>query len=238
MALLPSFSPLRGIKVASGVVPARAAICFGLALRGLADPFIDINLCREQMLVYKKKELFIKAIFLEASLAVFLLIVFKIFVLRAIMPLTDELNKTLFERPKVEVNIKSDNIADLEKVKKEMETRKNTMENLISSRTYFTPRLQDLISMIPKDMWLSEMIFEEKIDKKKPSKITRSLSIKGYYVVDEKVSEKGIIDIFLSKLRQPSGVSNGMSKVDIVSVKRMKINGIDVSSFEIFLKGP
>ena len=230
--------PLRGIKVASGVVPARAAICFGLALRGLADPFIDINLCRKQLLVYKKKELFIKTIFLEASLAVFLLIVFKVFVLRAIMPLTDELNKTLLERPKVEVNIKSDDITDLEKVKNEMETRKNIMENLISSRTYFTPRLQDLINVIPKDMWLSEMVFEEKIDKKKPSKITRSLSIKGYYLVDEKVGEKGIVDIFLSKLRESSGVNNGMSKVDIVSVKRMKINGVDVSSFEIFFKGP
>ncbi|MCX5687037.1 MAG: hypothetical protein NTV71_00065, partial [Candidatus Omnitrophica bacterium] len=221
-----------------GVVPARAAICFGLALRGLADPFIDINLCRKQLLVYKKKELFIKAIFLEASLAVFLLIVFKVFVLRAIMPLTDELNKTLFERPKIEVNVKSENITDLEKIKNEMESRKNIMENLIASRTYFTPRLQDLISIIPTDMWLSEVVFEEKIDKKKPSKITRFLSIKGYYLVDEKVSEKGIIDIFLNKLREAKGINKGMSKVDIVSVKRMKMNEIDVSSFEIYFKGP
>src|SRR3989338_6255649 len=67
--------PLRGIKVRSGVVPARAAICFGLALRGLAEPFIDINLCKEKILIYKKKELFLKMAFLEASLAVFLLIV-------------------------------------------------------------------------------------------------------------------------------------------------------------------
>jgi len=86
--------PLRGIKVASGVVPARAAVCFGLALRGLTDPFIDINLCREQFLFYRRKEVFIKTIFLEASLAVFLLIILKVFALRAIMPLTNELDKT------------------------------------------------------------------------------------------------------------------------------------------------
>jgi len=230
--------PLRGIKVASGVVPARAAVCFGLALRGLTDPFIDINLCREQFLFYKKKEVLIKTIFLEASLAVFLLIVFKVFAMRAIMPLSGELDKTLFERPKAEVSVKSENPADLEKIKNEMESRKNMMENLIASRTYFTPRLQDLISLIPADMWLSEVTFEEKIDRKKPSKITRSLSVKGYYLVDEKVSEKGLIDIFLNKLREASGINKGMSKADIVSVKRIKMNGMDVSSFEIYFKGP
>jgi len=230
--------PLRGIKIASGVVPARAAVCFGLALRGLADPFIDINLCREQYIFYKKKEVLLKTIFLEASLAVFLLIIFKVFALRAAVPLTNELNRTLFERPKIDVSVKSEDIADLEKIKNEMESRKNIMESLISSRTYFTPRLQDLINLIPVNMWLSEVVFEEKIDKKKPSKISRYLTIKGYYLVDEKVSEKGLIDIFLNKLREAGGINKGMPKIDIVSVKRMKMNGVDVSSFEINLKGP
>nr|MBU1328154.1 pilus assembly protein PilM [Candidatus Omnitrophota bacterium] len=230
--------PLRGIKVASGVVPARAAICFGLALRGLTEPLIDINLCKEKLLVFKKKELFLKMIFLEASLAVFLLIVFKVFAVRIIVPLTNELNKTLSERPKTEVNIKSDNIPDLEKIKNEMETRKDLLENLISSRTYLTSRLQDIVKIIPKDMWLAEVNFEEKIDKKNQSKITRYLNIKGYYIIDEKIGEKDIVNVFLSKLKNESGINNGMSRADIVSVKRIDMKGRNVSSFEISFTGP
>lgn len=230
--------PMRGIRVASGVVPARAAICFGLALRGLTEPFIDINLCRERLLAYKKKELFLKVIFLEASLAVFLLIVFKVLALRAIAPLTNELNNTLSERPKVEVNVKSDNMPDLEKIKNEMEARKGMMENLIGTRTYLTARLQDIVKVMPKDMWLAEISFEEKIDKKNPSKIYRSLSVKGYYVVDEKIGEKDIVNVFLSRLKEASGVSNGMSKADIISVQKMDMFGKNVSSFEISFTGP
>ncbi|HAZ11024.1 MAG TPA: hypothetical protein DCY56_08020, partial [Candidatus Omnitrophica bacterium] len=201
-------------------------------------PFIDINLCKEKLLVYKKKELFLKVVFLEASLAVFLLIVFKVFTIRAAAPLTDELNKTLSERPKVEVNVKSDNMPDLEKIKNEMETRKDLLENLISSRTYLTPRLEDIVKIIPKDMWLAEVNFEEKIDKKNQAKITRYLSIKGYYIIDEKAGEKDIVNIFLSKLKNAIGVNNGMSRADIVSVKRIDMEGKNVSSFEISFTGP
>lgn len=230
--------PLRGIKVSSGIVPIRAAICFGLALRGLTEPFIDINLCKERLLIYKKKELFLKMVFIEASIAVFLLIVLKIFTIRAMAPLTNELNKTLSERPKAEVNIKSDNLQDLEKIKNEMETRKTILANLISSRSYLTSRLQDLVKVLPQNMWLSEVSFEEKIDKKNTSKLTRFFTIKGYYKIDENIGDKDIANIFLSKLKETKGVSNGMSKADIVSVKKIDIKGIKVSSFEISFTGP
>lgn len=230
--------PLRGIKVRSGIVPARAAICFGLALRGLTEQFIDINLCKEKLLVYKKKELFLKMVFLEASVAVFLLIVFKVIALKAIAPLTNELNKTLSERPKVEVNVKSDNISALEKIKNEMAARKEILENLISTRTYLTSKLQDIVKIIPKDMWLAEMSFEEKIDKKNPSRISRFFNIKGYYIINENTGEKDVVNIFLNKLKATSGISNGMSKADIVSVKKIDMNGKSVSNFEISLMGP
>ena len=230
--------PLRGIKIKSGVVPARAAVCFGLALRGLTGPFIDINLCKEKMWVYKKKEFFLKMVFLEASIAVFLLIVFKVFTIRAVAPLDNELNKTLSERPKAEVNIKSDSISDLEKIKNEMETRKDILENLISSRTYLTSRLQDIVNVLPENMWLSEASFEEKIDKKNTSKITRFFNVKGYYIIDEKAGDKDVMNVFLSKLKETKGVNNGMSRADILSVKRMEIKGIKVSSFEISFTGP
>jgi len=230
--------PLRGIRIKSGVVPARAAACFGLALRGLTESFIDINLCKEKLMFYKKKELFLKMVFIEASIAVFLLIVFKVFAVRAITPLTNELGKTLSERPKVEVNIKSYDIADLEKIKNEMETKKDILENLISSRTYLTSRLQDIVKILPKDMWLAEVSFEEKIDKKNTSRITRFFNVKGYYVIDEKTGDKDAVNVFLNQLKKTSGINNGMSRADIVSVKKIDIKGRKVSSFEISFTGP
>ena len=230
--------PLRGIRVKSGVVPARAAICFGLALRDLEESFIDINLCKHELLFYKKKELFLKIALLEASAAIFLLIVFKVFALRAIAPLTNELNKTLSERPKVEVNVNTDSISNLEKIKNEMEARKGILENLISSRTYLTSRLQDIVNIIPGDMWLSEVGFEEKIDKKTHSKITRFFNIKGYYIIDEKAGDKDVVNKFLNKVKQTKGVSDGMARADIVSVKKIEMKGKKVASFEILFTGP
>jgi Tfp pilus assembly PilM family ATPase/Tfp pilus assembly protein PilN len=222
--------PLRGISIKSGVVPARIAICFGLALRG--------NLCKEKQLVYKRKEFFVKMMLLEASLAVFLLIIFKVFTMRATAPLTNELNKTLSERPKVEVNVKSDSIPDLEKIKNEMEKRKIVLENLISTRTYLTTRMQDIARLMPQGMWLSELSFEEKIDKKNPSKITRFLNIKGYHVIDERTGEKDPVNIFLNMLKDSKQASNGMTRAEIVAVKKIEIGDKKVSSFEISLTGP
>ena len=220
-------------------MPARAAICFGIALRGLAEPFIDINLAKKELLIYKKKEFFLRAMFLEASLAVFLLIILKIFTVRAIAPLTNELGKTLSERPKVEVNIKSDNISDLEKIKNEMETRKNILEDLISSRTYLTPMLQNIVKVMPKDMWFSEVNFEEKIDKKNTYKAARSLNIKGYCIAIDKIGEKDdSINTFLSNMRESKNINKGISKADIVSVKKIDMNDKKVSNFEISLTGP
>ena len=230
--------PLRGIRVKSGIVPARVAICFGLALRGISEPFIEINLCKGKLLVYKRKELFLKMIFLEASAAVFLLIVLKVFTIRAVAPLSNELNKTLSERPKAEVNVKSDSIPELEKIKNEMEARKNTLENLIAARTYLTPRLDELAKLLPQNMWLSEISFEEKIDKKNTSKITRFFNIKGYYIIDEKMGDKDVVNNFLDKLKDSNTINKGMSRADILSVKKIDINGKKAASFEISFAGP
>ena len=230
--------PLRGIRVKSGIVPARVAICFGLALRGISEPFIEINLCKGKLLVYKRKEMFLKMIFLEASAAVFLLIVFKVFTIRAVAPLTHELNKTLSERPKAGVNVKSDSIPELEKIKNEMEARKNTLENLIAARTYLTPRLDELAKLLPQNMWLSEISFEEKIDKKNTSKITRFFNIKGYYIIDEKMGDKDVVNNFLDKLKDSNTINKGMSRADILSVKKIDINGKKAASFEISFAGP
>jgi len=177
-------------------------------------------------------------VFLEASAAVFLLIIFKVVGMKAIGPLANELNRTLSERPKVEVSIKNDSIPDLEKIKNEMEAKKYALENIISKRTYATTRLQDIANLIPKDMWLSELSFEERTDKKNISKINRSLDIKGYYLIDEKLGDKDIVNNFLSKLKDSSAVSNGMSKADIVSVKRTDLGGKKVAIFEILFTGP
>ena len=229
--------PLRSIKIKESVVPLRAAVCFGLALRGLSQPFIEINLCKEKLLVHKKKELFLKMVFLEASASVFLLIILKVLSMKAMEPLANELKHTLSERPKVEVNIKSDNIEQLEKIKNEMEAKRHLLENLIVNRTYVTTRLMDLVKLVPKNMWLEEVNFEEKAQKKNIAKIDRLLNIKGYCIVEEKLSETDIVNDFLVELKGSKGIKEGMNKFDIVSVKKVELKGKKFASFEILFTG-
>jgi len=231
--------PLRGIAIKKDVVPPRLAVAFGLALRNISEPFIDVNLYKERMLVYKRKELFLRTFFLEASATVFLLIILKMLCMRGIGPLASELDRTLSERPKAEVSIKDDSMAELERVKNEMDARKILLENIISKRTYFTAKLVDLAKLLPKDIWLTEVSFEENVSKKNPANISRQFKIKGYCVIASRVSETDTINNFLVDLKDGAGIQEGMKKADIISVEKKVIDdGEKVASFEILFTGP
>ena len=230
--------PLRGVRIKKDIVPPKLAIAFGLALRGLSETFIGVNLCKERMLVYKHKEIFLKMAFLEASAARLFLIVLRVICMKMIAPLPNELDRTLSERPRVEVNIKDNSIDALERIKNEMEAKRHLMENIILSRTYFTDRLVELAELIPKDVWLTEIDFEEKLDKKDVSKVSRRLSLKGYCMINENKNETDTVNNFLIDLKQSSAVQKGMTRADIVSVKKTEIEGEGAASFEISFTGP
>ena len=230
--------PLRGIRIKKGIVPPRLTIAFGLALRSVSDPFVDINLYKEKLLANKQKELFVKMIFLEASIAVFLLILLKVLSMKAVGPLTNELNETLAERPKIEVSIKKQDIKELERLKNEMASNKMIIENVISHRTYLTSRLSDLVAMTPGNLWLTEISFEEKVDEKDVSVVRRKINIKGYCVPDYKVTAADTINNFLIDLKEGKSISSGMSKADIVSMKKTEIAGEKAASFEILFTDP
>ena len=230
--------PLRGISIKKGMVPPKLAVSFGLALRGISEPFIDLNLYKEKMLIYKRKELFIKTVFMEASLAVFLLIILKIVSMKMLAPLTGEFDLTLSERPKAELSIKKDSIDELESLKNKMATEKHFIENIIGRRTYFTTILTDLSELVPANIWLTEVNFEEKLDKKDVSKISRQLDIKGYCVMEDRAKETDIINDFLVDLQQIPYINKNMQKADIISVEKMEIEDLKAASFEILFSWP
>ncbi|MFH1853980.1 MAG: pilus assembly protein PilM [Candidatus Omnitrophota bacterium] len=230
--------PLRGIRIKKGVMPPRLAIAFGLALRGVTDSYIDINLYKEKLLIYKRKELFIKMLFLEASAAIFILVLLKALCIRAVAPLTKEFNSALKERPKLEVIIHGDSIVELERTKNKMEARKTSMDNIMSSRAYLTKKLAALANKTPRDIWLTGLNYEEKIDKKNSSKISRQLTIKGYCIITGDISETDAINNFLIDLQQETTIKEGIGKSNIVSVERTELEGEKVASFEILFTGP
>jgi len=230
--------PLRGIRIKESVVPPKLAISFGLALRGISKSFIDVNLYKEKFLLHKRKELFLRAVFLEASAAVFILIILRVLCMKTLAPLSSELDRTLSERPRVEVSIKGNDIAELERKKNEMSSEKNLIEGIISNRTYFTSRLAELATAVPSNIWLTEISFEEKEDKRDASKISRYLNIKGYCVLGDRRSEADIVNNFLMDLKENDAVNKGMTKADIISVEKSEIENEKVAGFEILFTGP
>lgn len=230
--------PLRGIRIRQDIVPPGLAVSFGLALRGLSEPFIEVNLCREKMLVYKSKELFLKMLFLEASAAVFLLIILKLICMKFVAPLSGELDRTLSERPKAEISVTADDIGALQRIKNEMETEKNLLEKVIAGRTYITAKLAALSKLVPNNIWLTEMSFEEKIGKKKVPDVFRHFNIKGYCIIDERIRETDVINDFLEDLKNNNDINKGISKADILSVEQTEIDGTKAAQFEILLAGP
>lgn len=230
--------PLRGIRIKKGVVPPGLAVAFGLALRGISEPHIDINLYKEKLLTYKRKEFFIKMLFLEASAAIFVLILLKVLCMRAIAPLADEFDNTLKERPKAEVNIKSDNVAELERIKNKMEAKRTLLDSIISGRVYLTEKLLALTNKTQRNIWLTELNYEEKADKGNPSKISRRLDIKGYCLIAGNVSETDTIRNFLIDLQVGPAIKKGMARAEIVSVERTELGGEKAANFNILFTGP
>lgn len=230
--------PLRGVRIKKDIVPPKLAVAFGLALRGLSEPFVEVNLWKERVQIYKSKEVFLRTLFLEASAAVFLLIVLKLVCMRTIGPLTKELDRTLSERPKAGISIKDSSIKALERMKNKMEARKNLLEKIIGTRTYFTDRLVGLAEVVPDNIWLTDVDFKEEISRKDVSKLTRQLSIKGYCLVDKGANETDVINNFLIDLKESGLIEKGMKKADIVSVERTELYGEKIANFEIVFTGP
>jgi len=230
--------PLRGLRIRKDMVPPKLSVAFGLALRGLGAPGININLYKEKFLLYKSKQFFLKLVFLEASIAVFLLIILKVFCLRAIAPFIDEYNHTLSERPKLELALKEDSIAGLERIKNEMESKKQALEGIFSGKTYLTPKLAILADATPSNIWLTELNYEEKSDKKDASRITRRLGIKGCCIIDGKSTETDIVSNFLANLKESGLLKEGLSKAEIVSVTKKELKGKKAANFEILITGP
>ncbi|MBU3911937.1 MAG: hypothetical protein KKD90_05060, partial [Candidatus Omnitrophica bacterium] len=162
----------------------------------------------------------------------------KVLCIRAIAPLNKEFNDTLKERPRVEVSIKSDDIAELERLKNKMDARKTSMENIMSSRIYLTKKLVAMANAKPRNIWLTELNYEEEVDQKRSSKILRRLAIKGYCIITDNVRETDIVNNFLIDLQKQEEIKEGMSKSDIVSVQKAELEGENVASFEILFTGP
>ena len=176
--------------------------------------------------------------FMEASAAVFLLIILKMLSMKMLAPLASEFDLTLSERPKAELSIKKDSIDELESLKNKMATEKHFIENIIGRRTYFTTILTDLSELVPANIWLTEVNFEEKLDKKDVSKISRQLDIKGYCVMEDRAKETDIINNFLVDLQQLPYINKNMQKADIISVEKMEIEDLKAASFEILFSWP
>ncbi|MBU1006288.1 MAG: pilus assembly protein PilM [Candidatus Omnitrophica bacterium] len=229
--------PLRGVRVNKEIVPSSLAVAFGLALRGLSEPFVDVNLCKEKLKIYRYKEMFLKLAFLEASAAVFLLILLKVIGMRAIAPLTKEYERTISERPKAEVSIKDDSIGALESAKNSMEEERNLLADIISNRVYITMGLSDFVKFTPDNMWLTEVNYEENASRKRSPATSRQLNIKGYCVIDTNVSETDMVNHFLLNLKESYMIKKSMRNADIVSVEKTEVDGRKVANFEIIFTG-
>jgi len=231
--------PLKAIKTEEGMAPPMLSIAFGLALRGLSKSSLDLSLCAGGLLDYRQKEQFLKILYLEASVAVILLIILKVVCVKALGPLTSELNLTLSTRPKPrkEINIKTDSIGRLEKAGLDIEKKIDILENILSQRTYVTSRLDELARLTPDNLWLTELAFEEKLDVKDPLKMIRHLSINGYCVPDMHLSERDIVREFLADLEESTAINNGMKEAKIVSLEKDEFKGEKVASFKILFEG-
>ncbi|MFH1783202.1 MAG: pilus assembly protein PilM [Candidatus Omnitrophota bacterium] len=214
--------PFRSIKMKKGAVPPKLAVAFGLSLRGISEPFLDINLYKERQMSFKQKELVLRTILLECFIAIIVLLLLQFFSIKSLSPLLKELEDTISMRPKIAMDIGDKKLVELEELKDRLLGKKDEMEDILDTRVVLTEKLSSLADVIPTGAWLKKLVYKEK-----------RLSIKGNSLMEQGVSENVTANNLLVELEANSTIAKDIPKGSVVSVSKSRTHNQDIADFEI-----
>jgi len=120
----------------------------------------------------------------------------------------------------------------IEEIKRYIKGKKSQMENLrniFGKVKEITPFLDIMPDIIPQGLWLED--FSLRKDKGR-----LSLSITGYVFLASKEEETKSLDNFIYSLRNNETIKSYFSQLEIISIKRKKVEGYDSLSFSVKLK--
>ena len=163
-------------------------------------------------------------------LAIFLVMVMYIYGLTRILPLKDDLKRTIALRPNVaQVNVN----ASYEELIKDVSTYKKKLASydaIVRQQVYLTKLLNGIPRFLPKSAWLSAVRFTNNAG-------VPSLKMQGYVYLDNQQDEIVEINKFLNDLRADFDFSAYFKKVALNSISKENFGNRNVASFEVTCQG-
>ena len=214
---------------------AEFSICFGLALKGLVKPQVEIELYTEEVVPEEKKRL-IKATVAASLPAVLILVALYLFMSKGVAELRTELNKTKQARIKTDLVSFDASGPEMEEIKIEISEKLRILKRLIGERIYWTTKFNELPKNLPEGIWFEEIKLQERVSEG-ARRTQISLILKGNVYLGDVSGEMELLNKFLSDLKKNRAFFEGFQEAKLTSVKRGKSGDFEVTKFEISCSG-
>lgn len=180
---------------------------------------IEINLLPENLHSKKQIAIELDTIIFFSKLGIIVLVA-----IHALLLFTFLVSKYRYHRLDKEWSRLSSQNADVISLKKQVNAFKDRIsliDRLTESRTHWAERLQSLSLLLPKGIWFNHIHGTED-----------SLDIAGS-VVSLQANEVEILHKFLQALKKDTLFYSGFKNIDIVSIVRSNLFGVEVVDFSI-----
>lgn len=222
----------KGLKT-RGYLASELYLAAGAALRDKIKSKIKLNLYRAPKIGwFEGKKGTRKAIIIETVIAFLFLTVLYFIVSGPVKFNQTQLKNVISGRPQLEGNIDVNSFEALKEAKNSLIEKRNLLNSLIKNKFYWTPRLTNLVSLVPEGVWLTSLEFS-KITSDDISSAQYSMLIKGKAFMVERNSGEGLAANFLENLKKDRYFSDIFKEINITSIKTQKIADSQVLAFEI-----
>ena len=232
--------PAKAVKIRKALPPLDMAVAIGLALCQRTFAGIEVNLC--QVREVQPEVVVTKGVFQfgpRVKLALFRALTFAgigLLILHLAMGFSirkekKKLEKVVSIKPQISLPVASFSYEELEKTKKELETKLSVLDQMINKKVFLTDKFNELPRLIPPGAWLTNLNFKDTLSKR--NKVSRSLVLRGTAYHESAVREIGIVSKFVSNLKESKAFSQGFKEIKLDSMSSGELKGMPVKNFSI-----
>lgn len=169
---------------------------------------------------------FLKSNAIVVGLSFFICIAVLIFGVYRLLPPQIGLEIIINMRPAVSTVSADLSYEELIAINSTYKMKIETMDNIIKKRLYLTPQLDALPRVIPKGVWLVNLSFEKKEEK-------TELILEGMAYLGDNEKELGLVNLFLSRLKENPAFAKYFKEISLVSTGRNQRKKISITTFRI-----
>ncbi len=213
-------------------------ITTGLALKEIIDMPVSLNIGKE--ILFYEAEKVKRSAFSQLPLAIVILVSLFLIMNARVSSLKNQvLNlRTQEKKYPILINEKLDTAA-LKAMNNEMEKETRVLEIFFNRESFLTTKWGELVNILPENVWLNSVHYEQKLIKsiasKKSSvlKINHRMKIEGGAFSKDKSEEIRLANILNRRLKENEVFSSTFKRIDLASMQKLVVNEREITTFTL-----